>query len=84
MSVQPAARFVGWESTAKTGTSPAVGAVGRLTPLEIRIDNGEEQTILQIEDPLLQPIRGILAVSLAVSVACILITLAAQIVASRK
>jgi hypothetical protein len=86
--IQPVARLVGWEMDGDETTGSFVSRVGRLTPFEVRIDHGgeasEAQEVISIEDPLLEPIRGILAVGALVSVVCILIMLAAQVVARCK
>ena len=82
--IQPVVRLAGWEMDGDEQTGPFVSSVGRLTPLEVRIESGEEQEVLSIEDPLQEPIRGILTVGVVVSAVCILIMLAAQVVARRK
>lgn len=83
--IQPVARLVGWELDADPETSPFMSRMGRLTPLEVLIYSGEEQQeVISIEDPLQEPIRGILAASAVVSVICMLIMLASKIVIRRK
>ncbi len=83
--ILPVARLVGWELDGDPETSPFMSRVGRLTPVEVQIYSGEEQQeVISIEDPLQEPIRGILAASAVVSVVCMLIMLASQIVTRRK
>lgn len=86
--IQPVARLVGWEMDGEEQAGPFMSRVGRLTPLEVRIDNAEvqggEEEVLSIDDPLQEPIRGILALCAVVSAVCILIMLAAQVAAVRK
>ena len=82
--IQPVARLVGWEMDGEKRTGSFVSRVGRLTPLEVQVDHDGEQEVISIDDPLQEPIRGILAVGALVSAVCILIMLAATIVARRK
>ena len=78
--IQPVARLVGWDMDGASDSSLYMSRVGRLTPAEVWIDSENEQrTIISIEDPLQEPIRGILAVSAVVSAVCMLIMLATQI-----
>lgn len=82
--IQPVARIVGWEMDGDEQTGPFTSRVGRVTPVEVRVDNGESQTVIPIDDPLQEPLRGILATSAAVSAICILIMLVAKIAIRRK
>ena len=86
--IQPVARLLGWEMDGEQQAGSFVSRVGRLTPLEVRIDNddeqGGEQEVLSIEDPLQEPLRGILAAGAMVSAVCIGIMLAAQFAARRR
>ncbi len=75
--IQPVARLVGWEMDGDERTGSFVSRVGRLTPLEVQVDHDGEQEVISIDDPLQEPLRGILAVGALVSVVCILIMLAA-------
>jgi hypothetical protein len=78
--IQLVARLVGWEVDGGSESSPFMSRVGRLMPAEVLIDSGEgQQEVISIEDPLQEPIRGILAVSAIVSVVCVLVMLATQI-----
>jgi len=79
--IQGVARLVGLEFGDEKPSGSYMGRMGRLTPLEVRIDNGDAQEILSFEDPMQEPIRGILTFSIAVSAACVLIMLATKIVA---
>lgn len=86
--IQPVARLVGWEMDGNEAAGPFVSRVGRLTPLAVKIDSaenyGEEPVVISIEDPLQEPIRGILTVCALVSGICIAVMLAARVVAGRK
>ena len=83
-SIQPVARLVGWASTGDGQHSPFAGRVGRLMPLEVRINDGEGERIIPFDDPLQEPLRGIFGVAAAVSTVCILIMLVAKIVTIRQ
>jgi hypothetical protein len=86
--IQPVAHLVGWEMDGDERAGSFVSRVGRLTPLEVQIDHGGmqegAQEVISIDDPLQEPLRGILAVGALVSVVCILIMLAATVLARRK
>lgn len=86
--IQPVARLVGWEMDGDEQTGSFVSRVGRLTPLEVQVDHGSEQDgaqeVISIDDPLQEPLRGILAVGALVSAVCIMIMMATRVVARRK
>ncbi len=87
--IQPVARIVGWEMDSDEESSPFISRVGRVTPVEVRVDDsggddGESQAIIAIDDPSQEPIRGILAASAALSAVCILIMLIARVAIRRK
>ena len=83
-SIQPVAKLIGWETEGDAESGSYVGKVGRLTPLEVRIDDGESQDVIEIDDPLVEPLRGILMAGAAVTAVCMLIMLVANVAALRK
>lgn len=83
-SIQPVARLIGWETEGDAEPGSYVGKVGRLTPLEVRIDDGESQDTVEIDDPMVEPLRGILMVGAAVSLVCTLIMLVVNVATIRK
>ncbi len=83
--IQPIARIVGWEMDGGPESGPFMSRVGRLTPVEVRIDSGgTRQEVISIEDPLQEPLRDIMKVCAMLSAACMLIMLAIQIGSRRR
>lgn len=83
-SIQPVARARGWQFAGNEESASFAGAVGRLTPVEVRVRTGEEETVIPVADPDQEPLRNMAVTGVVLSIVCTLIMLAVRISARRQ
>lgn len=77
--IQPVARLRGWEMNGGGRSGHFASQVGRLTPFEVRVDDGDAQTVVPVENPTDRSLRGMATTAAALALICMVTTLLAEL-----
>lgn len=83
-TIEPVAQMSGWHWSAGAGASSPVGALVRISPLEVRVREGEQTRTIPLEDPVGKAVQGIFFSALMVSIFCWLIMVVVHWLTQRR